>query len=111
MVEELGHRVVAEAGDVEIGCELAEIASFDLALLDINIDGASITPVAEAIEKRGLPFLFVSGYGSRCMSRRFRSLRTQKTVSLKLVRSHLSACAIRSQSRSWEGALRSLDRW
>jgi CheY-like chemotaxis protein len=65
MVEELGHRVVAEAGNVQDAQVLAETAFFDLAILDINIAGFSIGPVAEIIERRGLPFFFVSGYGSR----------------------------------------------
>jgi len=72
MVEELGHRVVAEAGNVETGRELAQSASFDLALLDINLDGYSVAPVAEVIEKRGLPFLFVSGYGLAGLPQAFR---------------------------------------
>jgi CheY-like chemotaxis protein len=63
MVEELGHRVVAEAGDMAAGQALAETAIFDLAILDINIAGDMITPVAEIIDRRGLPFIFVSGYG------------------------------------------------
>ncbi len=37
MVEELGHRVVAEAGNIVAGQALAETAIFDLAILDINI--------------------------------------------------------------------------
>src|SRR5882724_8104806 len=65
MVEELGHRVVAEAGDMVAGQALAETAIFDLAILDINIAGDIITPVAEIIDRRGLPFIFVSGYGPR----------------------------------------------
>jgi CheY-like chemotaxis protein len=63
MVEELGHRVVAEAGNLEVGQALAETAIFDLAILDINIAGRIISPVAEIIAMRDLPFLFVSGYG------------------------------------------------
>src|SRR5258708_17014955 len=63
MVEELGHRVVAKAGDMVAGQALAETAIFDLAILDINIAGDIITPVAEIIDRRGLPFIFVSGYG------------------------------------------------
>ena len=62
MIEELGHRVVAEAANVQHGIELAETAIFDLAILDINLGGASIAPVAEIIDRRGLPLLFVSGY-------------------------------------------------
>lgn len=58
----LGHRVVAEAGSVLEGKSLAENTEFDLAVLDINLRGWNVLPVAQAIEKRGLPFLFVSGY-------------------------------------------------
>jgi DNA-binding NtrC family response regulator len=64
MIEELGHRVVAEAGNIQDAQVLAKTAIFDLAILDINLAGSSIVPVAEIIDKRGLPFLFVSGYGS-----------------------------------------------
>ena len=42
----------------------AQTANYDLAVLDINIGGHSIDPVAEVIDRRGLPFFFVSGYGS-----------------------------------------------
>jgi DNA-binding NtrC family response regulator len=64
MIGELGHRVVAEAGNIQDAQVLAETAIFDLAILDINIDGSSIVRVAEIIDSRGLPFLFISGYGS-----------------------------------------------
>jgi DNA-binding NtrC family response regulator len=64
MVDELGHRVVAEAGNIRDGVALAGIAVFDFAILDINIGGYSISPVAEIIAERGLPFFFVSGYGA-----------------------------------------------
>jgi CheY-like chemotaxis protein len=63
MVEELGHRVVAEAGNIHVGLALAQAAIFDVAILDINIAGYSISPVAKIIDGRGLPFLFVTGYG------------------------------------------------
>lgn len=58
----LGHRVVAEAGNVLEGMSLAENTEFDLTVLNINVRGRNVLPVAQAIEKRGLPFLFVSGY-------------------------------------------------
>lgn len=65
MVEELGHRVIAEAGSVDVGRSLAEIEGYDLAILDINLHGTHIGPVAEAVRSRGLPFFFLSGYGSK----------------------------------------------
>ncbi|MGY4282701.1 CheY-like chemotaxis protein [Bradyrhizobium sp. LM2.7] len=55
MLEELGHRVIAEAGNVQDGRSLAEIEEFDLAILDINLDGQDVQPVAEAVAARGLP--------------------------------------------------------
>src|SRR5712671_2145141 len=54
------------------GQALAETAIFDLAILDINIAGDIITPVAEIIDRRGLPFIFVSGYGPRGRPEAFR---------------------------------------
>ena len=62
MLEELGHRVIAEAGSVREALSLAETADFDLALLDVNLAGESIAPVAITIERRGLPFIFVTRY-------------------------------------------------
>ena len=64
MLEELGHRVVAGAGTIKAAEPLAHTAEFDLAILDINIGGTYITPIAQIIADRGLPFIFVSGYGS-----------------------------------------------
>jgi DNA-binding response OmpR family regulator len=49
-------------GSVLEGKSLAENTEFDFAVLDINLCGRNVLPVAQAIEKRGLPFLFVSGY-------------------------------------------------
>jgi CheY-like chemotaxis protein len=63
MVEELGHRVAAEAGTIHAAEPLARTAEFDLGILDINIGGLNIAPIAEIIAARDLPFLFISGYG------------------------------------------------
>ena len=56
MVEELGHRVVAEAGTIKEAGAIAMTGVFDLAILDINIDGLGIDPVAHVIERRGCRF-------------------------------------------------------
>jgi CheY-like chemotaxis protein len=39
MVEELGHRVAAEAGNIDAAEPLTRTAEFDLGILDINIEG------------------------------------------------------------------------
>ena len=64
---------MAEAGNIHEGKRLAETAAFDLALLDANVGGESILSVAEIIERRGVPFLFVTGMGK--MAFRHRSVK------------------------------------
>jgi CheY-like chemotaxis protein len=62
MIEDLGHQIVAEAGSIESALVLAETAAFDIAVLDVNLRGWNVDIVAQAIERRGLPFIFVTGY-------------------------------------------------
>jgi CheY-like chemotaxis protein len=64
MLEELGHSVAAEAGQLDKATELARSTDFDVAILDVNLGGKIITPVAELIASRGLPFIFATGYGA-----------------------------------------------
>ena len=63
MVEELGHHVVAEADNVRDASAFAMTAQYDFAILDINLMGVYVDPVADLIERRGKPFLFATGYG------------------------------------------------
>jgi DNA-binding response OmpR family regulator len=42
--------------------ELAELAPIDLAILDINLAGEQSFPVAVVLRRRGIPFVFSSGY-------------------------------------------------
>jgi CheY-like chemotaxis protein len=62
MLEELGHVVVAEAGRIEEALSLAQSCECDLAILDVNLNGASIAPVADALLARGVPYVFATGY-------------------------------------------------
>lgn len=64
MLEELGCRVAAEAGRIDEAIRLAQSVEFDLAILDVNVGGELIFPVAEAVKARGRPLIFATGYGS-----------------------------------------------
>ncbi len=64
MLEELGYSVAAEAGDINEAMKLAQSADFDLAILDVNVNGKMISPVADLIKVRQRPFIFATGYGS-----------------------------------------------
>src|SRR6201986_1061338 len=64
MLEELGYIVAAEAGEINGAMRLAQCTDFDLAILDVNVNGKVISPVAELIHARNRPFIFATGYGS-----------------------------------------------
>jgi CheY-like chemotaxis protein len=65
MLEDLGAEVVGPAASVAEGVALAETGGLWAAVLDINIRGASVDPVAERLTARGIPFLFATGYGTQ----------------------------------------------
>jgi CheY-like chemotaxis protein len=52
MLGVLGHTIAAEAGNVDAALRLAPSTEFDLALLDVNLQGKMITPVAEHFRNR-----------------------------------------------------------
>lgn len=72
MLEELGYSVVAEAGDIDEGVRLVQSTDFDIAILDVNVNGKVITPVAEAVQLRGRPLVFATGYGAQGLPEKFR---------------------------------------
>ena len=72
MLEELGYSVAAEAGEIGEAVRLAQSTEFDLAILDVNVNGKVITPVAELIKARNRPFIFATGYGSSGLPEEYR---------------------------------------
>jgi CheY-like chemotaxis protein len=73
MLTDLGYTVAAEAGSIEEAVVLAKEREFDIAILDVNLNGKPITPVAEILNARGVPFVFASGYGQRGVPEPYRS--------------------------------------
>src|ERR1700727_1612990 len=65
MLTDLGYTMAAEAGGIEEALNLAREAAFDVAVLDVNLNGKPITPGVEVLVARGLPFVFARGYGRR----------------------------------------------
>jgi PAS domain S-box-containing protein len=64
LLRELGATVVAEAGTLVDGLEKAGSLDLDAAVLDRNLNGESGLPIAQILEKRGIPLVFVSGYSA-----------------------------------------------
>jgi CheY-like chemotaxis protein len=78
MLGELGYVVAAQAARVDEALEAAKTAAFDVAILDINLNGQTIVPVAEALDARGMPFVFATGYGEHGLPEAFRDRPTLK---------------------------------
>ena len=55
---------VGPASNIDDGEVLArDTADLDAALLDVNVAGRQVFPVAEILKARGVPFVFSTGYG------------------------------------------------
>jgi CheY-like chemotaxis protein len=61
-LESIGCEVVGPAARLSPALELAQSEALDAAVLDINIAGEMIWPVAERLQARGIPYLFLSAY-------------------------------------------------
>lgn len=59
---ESGH-TSRKASRLSKAIELANAESFDVAVLDVNLAGERVFPLAALLRERGVPFLFASGYG------------------------------------------------
>lgn len=46
--------------------------TLDIAVLDINLGGEMVYPLAQDLADRGIPFLFLTGYSSRDLPEAFR---------------------------------------
>jgi CheY-like chemotaxis protein len=73
MLEDLGYTMTAEAGAIDEAVALARKGDFDAAILDVNLNGQPITPVAEILVQRGVPFVFSTGYDLRGVPEAFRT--------------------------------------
>jgi len=72
MLAELGCNVVWTAHRVGRALDLVAQSAPDAAVLDVNIAGDEVYPVAEALAERGIPFVFATGYGVRGLQQQWR---------------------------------------
>jgi CheY-like chemotaxis protein len=76
MLTDLGHEVAAVESRIQDACEVAGTAEFDVAILDVNLDGQPSFPVAEILRDRGIPFAFATGYGAKGLDGNFADVPT-----------------------------------
>jgi CheY-like chemotaxis protein len=63
MLMDFGCEIVGPAARLNAAIEMANGEAFDIAILDVNLAGDPIYPVADILTERDLPFVFSTGYG------------------------------------------------
>lgn len=71
----VGAQVVGPVSTEEEALALLDAGErIDAAVLDINLRGEMVYPLADALRERGVPFVFATGYGASILPMRFRSV-------------------------------------
>jgi len=71
VLDEFGYQV---AGVVtQLDDAMARDQDYDIALLDVHINGRNVFDFADVLARRGIPFVFATGYGERGIPERHRS--------------------------------------
>jgi CheY-like chemotaxis protein len=73
MLADLGCEVTASADNIDVAIDKARKGGFECALLDVNLRGREVFPVAEILSEQGVPFAFLSGYGRAGLPEKFRT--------------------------------------
>ncbi|MGZ3377933.1 MAG: response regulator [Phenylobacterium sp.] len=63
MLADMSCKVVGPASRLDEAIELAKGGGIDCAVLDVNLGGQPIFPLADILRERGCPFAFATGYG------------------------------------------------
>ncbi|WP_414488946.1 response regulator, partial [Stenotrophomonas maltophilia] len=63
-IAQVGYDVSKTAEDLPTALACAEEAAFDVAVLDVNLNGVESYPVADRLVELGVPFLFTTGLGA-----------------------------------------------
>ena len=63
-LQEAGAIIAGSAAEVEEAMAMLD-QDLDAAVLDANLNGKSVVPVAEALRLKGVPFVFATGYGEK----------------------------------------------
>lgn len=65
VLADLGYDVAGVVSHVDAALARASAADFDMAILDVHLNGKEVFPLADLLAERKIPFAFATGYGER----------------------------------------------
>ena len=71
MVREMGYSILGPMTTIADAKAVIGKGDFDVAVIDLNLNGLPAYPLADALNTRGVPFIFVTGYATDSIERRF----------------------------------------
>ena len=97
---ERGYVVLGPAYTLQQAVETSRRERFDFAILDVNLNGQMVFPLADELLSRGTPFMFLSGYGFQHLPERFHSLpRLAKPYDIAALIREISRLPLRQQDQ------------
>jgi DNA-binding response OmpR family regulator len=67
ILESVGWQVVGPVAHLATALDAAAIEGFDVAVLDVDLGGQTVYPVAEVLDARRVPFVFVTAHGREAL--------------------------------------------
>jgi two-component SAPR family response regulator len=96
MLSDIGCTPVGPATRIERALKLIENAGFDIAILDVNLNGDESYPIADALAARAIPFVFASGYSAGRLRKKYRGVPSLQKPYQQQELEHTLAAALRS---------------
>jgi CheY-like chemotaxis protein len=92
MLEELGAAHIRHASNVQTALRMLDEKQPDLAVLDVNLGGERVYPVAERLDANGIVFIFTTGYGRDGIDPRWHAKHVvQKPFNIDMIKRALDA--------------------
>jgi PAS domain S-box-containing protein len=74
LLQSAGSTIIGTFSDLARAAQAARREAIDVAVLDTNLNGEMVYPLADDLVVRGIPFVFVTGYGMSNLPERFRAM-------------------------------------
>ena len=71
IIADLGHVVVGPFHSFDTAMRAVADEHYDIAILDVNLGPTSSAPIAEELQRRGVPFAFATGHSRDHLDPRF----------------------------------------